>query len=421
MISAILALCLAAAASGQDLFGPQFAGDLTYYATAAPPAFGHCSFPETLLPWSTNIKNFIALNAPQYGDSQPCGLCLRASGTGAGSGLTPPGTADFFVQVSDECPECQSGDVDVAAPGDGRWGVSWTAVQCDVGDSPFTYSFQGSNPWYIKVAVLNTRVPVASVTLGGAQLQRTVDNFFQLFSGTQVAFPADVQVTSVFGATVSDTIPTFASDGLVGGAAQFPLQDGVPTVGQGAGTESSRAEAPQAKQGRPVQPPALPNATCTSAVQPHSQCGGRGGVCHQCVDRKWNGACCSTGFQCVRKNAWWYQCDPEPTGGIESAGLPVIDDYQGCGGLELAGVDGPLTNATCSANFQCTRWDPHYWQCRDVPVFSTSAGSNSTPLEFASGELVPLPTATPAPAPEGAIESAAPAVTGRTVDQAACT
>ncbi len=56
---------------------------------------------------------------------------------------------------------CRTGALDQASPGDGRWTILWTPVQCPVGvgraASPFFYSFQGSNPWYLKLQIANTR------------------------------------------------------------------------------------------------------------------------------------------------------------------------------------------------------------------------------------------------------------------------
>lgn len=59
--------------------------------------------------------------------------------------------------MTDECPECAEGDLDLATSGDGRWGVEWQAVQCNTGDTPVQYSFQGSNNYYLKLQVANTR------------------------------------------------------------------------------------------------------------------------------------------------------------------------------------------------------------------------------------------------------------------------
>lgn len=45
----------------------------------------------------------------------------------------------------------------MAQNGDGRWQINWYPVQCNVTNTPFYYSFQGSNTWYLKMQVSNTR------------------------------------------------------------------------------------------------------------------------------------------------------------------------------------------------------------------------------------------------------------------------
>ncbi len=61
--------------------------------------------------------------------------------------------------VSYEC--FLAGALDQASVGDGRWTIAWTPVQCPVGTaqgaSTFFYSFQGSNYWYLKLQIANTR------------------------------------------------------------------------------------------------------------------------------------------------------------------------------------------------------------------------------------------------------------------------
>ena len=56
---------------------------------------------------------------------------------------------------------CAPGALDQASEGDGRWGIAWTPVQCPVGTghntTHFFYSFQGSNPWYLKLQIANAR------------------------------------------------------------------------------------------------------------------------------------------------------------------------------------------------------------------------------------------------------------------------
>jgi hypothetical protein len=60
--------------------------------------------------------------------------------------------------VADECPECLSGSLDFQNNVyNGRFKIEWTPVQCNVGSSSFQYSFQGSNAYFIKMQVANTR------------------------------------------------------------------------------------------------------------------------------------------------------------------------------------------------------------------------------------------------------------------------
>lgn len=89
-----------------------------------------------------------------------------------------------YVQVTNLCPECHTGDLDQELNGDGRWLIEWEPVQCNVGYTSFVYSFQGSNGYYIKLQVANTRVPVRSVWWGARgkwwPMERTGDNYFQV-------------------------------------------------------------------------------------------------------------------------------------------------------------------------------------------------------------------------------------------------
>ena len=64
--------------------------------------------------------------------------------------LTPGGRA-----VTDECPECAVGSLDLATSGDGRFGIEFMPVQCAT-TGPVAFSFQGSNPFYTKLQVANT-------------------------------------------------------------------------------------------------------------------------------------------------------------------------------------------------------------------------------------------------------------------------
>lgn len=47
-----------------------------------------------------------------------------------------------LAAVTDECPECTATSLDFQNNFGGRDPVNWVAVQCDVGTTPFVYSFQ---------------------------------------------------------------------------------------------------------------------------------------------------------------------------------------------------------------------------------------------------------------------------------------
>lgn len=53
-----------------------------------------------------------------------------------------------------------SGDLDFYTPGDGKWEISFDAVDCpDVSGSKgnIQYRFTGSNGWYLKLQIANSK------------------------------------------------------------------------------------------------------------------------------------------------------------------------------------------------------------------------------------------------------------------------
>ena len=61
-------------------------------------------------------------------------------------------------------------------------------------------------------------------------MTKTVDNYWLADSSTYT-FPTSVQVTSVLGDTVTDTVNVASPSGAVVGAVQFPLSSTYETVG----------------------------------------------------------------------------------------------------------------------------------------------------------------------------------------------
>jgi len=200
-------------------------GSGTYYGGTTG---GACGF-GTMVPSfvkSSNIQQ-VAMNPTYFAGSLGCGMCATMHGTGSGSGATPISTTAFTVFVSDLCPECAAGDIDIGKSGDGRWGISWKAIPCPVGTQKFSYKFAGSNPYYLKLQVVGPSVPVQSVQFVKGSTAyagvRTADNFFNLPSGfpTPVTFPLTINVIDTNGQKVTDTISSLTNDVLIQGKAQF--------------------------------------------------------------------------------------------------------------------------------------------------------------------------------------------------------
>lgn len=360
----------------EGIFDQNYTGDGTYYGQHG--GAGHCSMQFTdsaQLPWTTGVSYFVALNRPQYNDSLPCGTCVALRGTGPGIGTLPVPETVAYALVADECPECQTGDLDIATAGDGRWTIQWHAVPCDVGATSFQYSFQNSNPWFVKLGITNTRVPPASVELSVngqyAAMQRTIDNYFVLSSGTPVAFPASVRVTSIMGDMVEDTIGAATAE-PVQGTAQFPVREGLstapnsslapalpPVASQPSLPTAEASQSVEAQASSPLvspqeafsphaspqeTPPSFspvqmaspsqiphagptPSGACNRSVDVYQACGGGGDRCAdtgQCYDAQWVGTCCPSGTACTRLSEWYRQCLPQSIPAAATAPPPLF-------------------------------------------------------------------------------------------------
>jgi len=205
-----LVLCLGLI-NGQlaNLFTTKQTGQGTYYGTTSQ---GTCSILSPRPAFANGMKT-VAMNQPQFsgGDvSMSCGMCVQVTGTGKGSGSNPI-TGTFLAVVADLCPECKTGDLDLAVSGDGRWNINWVAVDCPV-QGNLQYSFSEKNSYYIKMQVRNHRIPVKAVQFQGKDGKwykgsRTIDNYFEAPSYPYpVAFPLQVQIQGLNGAWVTDKV-----------------------------------------------------------------------------------------------------------------------------------------------------------------------------------------------------------------------
>ena len=122
------------------VFNNIWSGELTYYDKNG--AIGQCT--QTWVPPGFTT---VALNAPQFTDSSWCGTCVRACFDDLG---LRQGERCFDAIIDNVCPECATGDLDLAESGDGRWPVEWTPIKCPERDVPLGTT-QGSNPYYAKM------------------------------------------------------------------------------------------------------------------------------------------------------------------------------------------------------------------------------------------------------------------------------
>jgi expansin (peptidoglycan-binding protein) len=190
-------------------------GDGTYYNADGT---GACSFDA-----SPNDLLVAAMNAPDYANAAWCGACLEVTG--------PMGMVT--VRVVDECPGCQSGDLDlspqafqmIAPLSAGRVSIMWHEVPCNL-SGPIDYHFKdGSNPYWTAIQIRNHRYPIAKVeAMVGTTYQdigRVNYNYFVDTAGLGNG-PYALRVTDTRGHVLEDTGVPLGNNTTSPGAAQFP-------------------------------------------------------------------------------------------------------------------------------------------------------------------------------------------------------
>lgn len=195
---------------------PTHTGEATFYDFA--DGSGACGFPAT-----PNDLMVAAMNASDFGSSDPCGACAHLVG--------PEG--EVTVRVVDLCPDCPKGNIDLSpdafeliAPLDrGRVPISWQYVPCDV-SGPVTYHFKdGSNQWWTAVQMRNIRHAVSKLEFEKdgefVAVARLDYNYFVADSGMGPG-PLTFRITDVHGSELTDSGIALGDDVDRAGGAQFP-------------------------------------------------------------------------------------------------------------------------------------------------------------------------------------------------------
>ncbi len=196
---------------------PTYQGVATYYYATGEGACSFSASPADVL--------VVAMNGAQYGDAALCGAYLHVTG--------PRGAV--MVRVTDLCPGCEYGDLDLSAeafariadPALGRVPVTWRIISPDLA-GPIGYHFHsGSNQWWTAVQVLNHRNPVARLeyrTAGGdwVVVPRTSWNYFVQTGPGMGSGPCDFRVTDGYGNVLTDYAIPLEAGATVSGGGQFP-------------------------------------------------------------------------------------------------------------------------------------------------------------------------------------------------------
>ncbi|HET6952638.1 MAG TPA: expansin EXLX1 family cellulose-binding protein, partial [Acidimicrobiales bacterium] len=219
---------------------------------------GNCSFPAAP---ADHLD--VALSEIEYGTADACGAYLDVTG--------PRGTVR--VVVTNRCPECQPGHLDLSRqafarigdPAAGQIDVTYSLVR----DPPLAETIgirvkDGSSRWWLQLQALDHGNPLASVELatagGWRSLVHTQDNFWMAENPGPGDGPLTVRITDIHGQ--SATI-----DGIAIAPGEVQRSD-ARLYGPGEGADAGRDGGPAPRAGRaggaaggiPPLPPTAPAA-----------------------------------------------------------------------------------------------------------------------------------------------------------------
>jgi expansin (peptidoglycan-binding protein) len=181
--------------------GPSRTGTATFYTLAGLPNCGYAD--------AAASGTYVAMSPADFGGSAACGTVLDVTG--------PRGTVR--VTVSDLCPECESGHLDLAAPAFARIAdpvagivpVTFTRVSDPPTTGPVRIRVkEGSSQYWLALLPIDTGNPLASVAVkvGGAYqaLQRSTYGYWIAAKGAGPG-PYQVRLTDDRGHTATATVP----------------------------------------------------------------------------------------------------------------------------------------------------------------------------------------------------------------------
>src|SRR5580693_6477435 len=203
--------------------GAQTSGEATHYELAAG-GMGNCSYPS---PPAGQL--YVALSPAEYGAAAACGSYLQVTG--------PDGSVT--VEVTDQCPECQAGHIDlseqafarIAPLNAGLVPVSYHTIADPPLPAPLSMLVKtGSSAYYLALLPINNGNPLAAVAVrqgsgGWQELSRTTYGYWLASSGAGPG-PFSVRLTdslghqaTVNGITISPGVVQATGTSMYGAAA----------------------------------------------------------------------------------------------------------------------------------------------------------------------------------------------------------
>ncbi|KAF0699673.1 Aste57867_9773 [Aphanomyces stellatus] len=170
---------------------------------------GNCGLMASL-PSAT--KYHVALNDPQYNTGLHCGQCVQVRCTDRRCQSTKP----VVAQVTDRCPECSHGDLDMTWPlfqdvtgfTTDKYAIAWAFVDCPVVPGGIQVCAKsGSSPFWLYVQPANTVAGVKTMAINGGRADPFPSNYYFMATRLGVALSqTKVEMTSWAGETIQATV-----------------------------------------------------------------------------------------------------------------------------------------------------------------------------------------------------------------------
>jgi expansin (peptidoglycan-binding protein) len=172
-------------------------GTATFYTLAGLP---NCGYPD-----AAASGTYVALSPADFAGSAACGTVFDVTG--------PNGTVR--VTVADQCPECEPGHLDLAAPAFARIAdpvagvvpITFTRVVDPPTPGPVRVRVkEGSSQYWLALLPIDTGNPLAAVSVQGKALARTGYGYWVADAGAGSG-PYQVRLTDDRGHTATVTVP----------------------------------------------------------------------------------------------------------------------------------------------------------------------------------------------------------------------